>query len=183
MVHNLDFRMSEAALQVDPYPRQVVPARVRHLYDSFEHLIHEIGKFGVVGAVNYVLDVGLFNLLLANGLHHKPLTAKAISTVVAATSSYFMNRHWTWRHRARIGVVREYGTFIALSAVALAITLGCLAFGEYALGEKSLVARNFWANVVGIGAAMIWRFWSFKRWVFLEPEPARSQDAQQAALV
>src|SRR3954447_20561590 len=120
----------------------VAVARVRHLYATFRGLIHEIAKFGVVGAVNYVLDVGLFNLLLTQGLHHRPLTAKAISTVVAATSSYFMNRHWTWGHRARRGVAREYATFIILSAIALLITLAWLAFGEYVLHQNSLLARN-----------------------------------------
>jgi putative flippase GtrA len=161
----------------------VAVARLKHLYATFETLIHEIAKFGVVGAFNYVVDVGLFNLLLTQGLHHKPLTAKAISTVVAATSSYFMNRHWTWRHRARRGLAREYGMFIVLSAIALVITLGCLAFGEYVLHEHSLLARNIWGNIVGVALAMIWRFWSFKRWVFIETEPERSDDAMHAALL
>jgi putative flippase GtrA len=161
----------------------VAVARLKHLYATFETLIHEVAKFGIVGAFNYVVDVGLFNLLLTQGLHHKPLTAKTISTVVAATSSYFMNRHWTWRDRARRGLVREYGTFILLSAIALVITLGCLAFGEYVLHQHSLLARNIWGNVVGVATAMIWRFWSFKRWVFLEQEPDRSDDALHAALL
>jgi putative flippase GtrA len=161
----------------------VAVARLRHLYDSFEHLIHEIAKFGVVGAVNYVVDVGLFNVLVTGSLHGKPLTAKLISSVVAATSSYFMNRHWTWRDKARHGLIREYSRFIGLSAIAVLLTLGWLAFGEYALGEHSLIARNFWGNVVGVGTAMIFRFWSFRRWVFIEPEPERSEDALKSALV
>ena len=146
-------------------------------------LAQEFAKFGVVGAVNYVIDVAIFNALVTGSLHHRPLTAKAISTAVAATSSYFMNRHWTWRDRARQGLIREYSTFIVLSVVALLITLGCLAFGEYVLHQNSLLSRNIWGNVVGIGAAMVWRFWSFKRWVFLEPEPQRSDDAKHAALL
>jgi len=161
----------------------VAVARLKQLYATFDTLIHEIAKFGVVGAINYVVDVGLFNLLITQGLHHKPLTAKAISTAVAATSSYFMNRHWTWRDRARSGLAREYLTFIFLSGIALVITLGCLAFGEYALGQHSLLARNIWGNIVGVAMAMVWRFWSFKRWVFLEPEPDRSEDALRAALL
>jgi putative flippase GtrA len=156
---------------------------VAALRERLGSLVHEFAKFGVVGAVNYVIDVAIFNALVTGSLHHRPLTAKAISTAVAATSSYFMNRHWTWRHRARRGLVREYSTFIALSVVALIITLGCLAFGEYLLGQHSLLARNIWGNVVGIGVAMVWRFWSFKRWVFLEPEPQRSEDAKHAALL
>jgi putative flippase GtrA len=161
----------------------VVGGRVATMRERLSGLAHEFAKFGVVGAVNYVIDVAIFNALVTGSLHHRPLTAKAISTAVAATSSYFMNRHWTWRHRARQGLVREYSTFIVLSVVALIITLGCLAFGEYLLGQHSLLARNIWGNVVGIGAAMVWRFWSFKRWVFLEPEPQRSDDAKHAALL
>lgn len=160
-----------------------IGARVSGLYRSFDHLIHEIAKFGVVGAVNYVIDVALFNVLVTTVFDHKPLTSKTISTVVAATSSYFMNRHWTWKNRARTGLIREYGLFILLSAVGLAITLACLAFGEYVLNQHSLIARNFWGNIVGVGLGMVWRFWSFKKWVFLEPEPARTEDAAAEALV
>jgi len=161
----------------------VAVARLRHVYATFEHLIHEIAKFGVVGAVNYVVDVGLFNVLVTNGLHSRPITAKLISSVVAATSSYFMNRHWTWRDKARHGLIREYSRFIGLSAVAVLITLGALAFGEYVLHQDSLLARNFWGNIVGVGLAMVFRFWSFKRWVFVEPEPERTDDAMKSALV
>ena len=157
--------------------------RFHELYGAVRGLIGEIAKFGVVGAINYVLDVGLFNLLVTSALHDKPLTAKGISTVIAATSSYFMNRHWTWRHRARSGLFREYGLFIVLSAIALTITLACLAFGEYALGQHSLLARNIWGNVVGVAAAMFFRFWAFKRWVFLAPDPNRDEEAHKAALL
>jgi putative flippase GtrA len=151
------------------YPLQVsVTARARHLYASVETLLHEVAKFGVIGAVNYALDVAVFNLLVVGALHHKPITAKVISTVLAATSSYFMNRHWTWRDRARTGLRREYTLFILLSAIGLGITLACLAFSEYALGLHSLLARNIAGNVVGVGLGMVWRFWSFKRWVFLD---------------
>ena len=38
---------------------RVVRARVQHLYTTFEHLIHEIAKFGVVGAVAFVVTTAL----------------------------------------------------------------------------------------------------------------------------
>ncbi|HEU5033720.1 MAG TPA: GtrA family protein [Mycobacteriales bacterium] len=161
----------------------MVVQRNTRLSATVRAAINEVAKFGTVGAVNYVVDVGLFNLLLAEGLHHKPLSAKAISTAVSATSSYFMNRHWTWRDRQRSGFAREYGMFIALSVIALLITLGCLAFGEYVLHEHSWLARNIWGNIVGVGTAMVWRFWSFKRWVFRAPTREATEDAASAALV
>jgi putative flippase GtrA len=160
-----------------------VRGRLAALYAEFGQLIREVARFGVVGALNYVIDVAVFNALIIGPLSDKPITSKGLSTVVAATSSYFMNRHWTWSHRARTGLAREYSLFIVLSAVGLLITVGALGFGEYVLDQDSLLARNIWGNVVGVGLASVWRFWSFKRWVFLEPEPDRTADAERAALL
>lgn len=131
--------------------------------------IHELAKFGVVGVFNAVLDIALFNL----ARHHQvgPLTSKALSTTVAATSSYFMNRHWSFAHRARTGTGRELPLFILLSAVGLAIAEGCLAFSHYGLGLHSTLADNVAANGFGLVFGTVWRFWSFKRWVFLHPKP------------
>jgi hypothetical protein len=38
--------------------------------------------------------------------------------------------------------------------------------------------------VIGVALAMVFRFWSFKRWVFLPPESDedRSHDAAEAAV-
>lgn len=159
-------------------------ASLHELYATWRVLVHEVAKFGVVGAFNYVLDVGLFNVLVLGPLDHRPLTAKTISTVVAVTSSYFMNRHWTFSHRVSSGHPREFAIFVLLSAVGLGITLGCLGFSEYVLDQHSLLARNVAGNVVGVAVAMVFRFWSFKRWVFLAPESdeERSHDAAEAAV-
>jgi putative flippase GtrA len=136
---------------------------------ELRRLAEEVMKFGVVGACNLVIDVGIFNALLFGPLEHKPITAKFISTAIAIVSSYFMNRHWTWRSRARTGVRRELPLFLVLSAVGLGITLACLAISHYGLGYHSKLADNVAANVVGLVLGMVWRFWSFKRWVFLAP--------------
>ncbi|MDQ1687054.1 MAG: hypothetical protein QOK42_29 [Frankiaceae bacterium] len=143
-------------------------------------LAQELAKFGAVGFVNFVLDVALFNVLRLTVLDGKPLTAKAISTAVAATSSYFMNRHWTWRHRVRSGLAKEYGLFILLSAIGLGITESCLAVSHYLLGLDSVLADNLSANGVGLVLGMAWRFWSFKRWVFLEVRDAADEAIVQS---
>jgi putative flippase GtrA len=142
--------------------------------DDLRRLFHEVATFGVVGAINLVLDVGIFNALLFGPLQHKPITAKFVSTAVAIVSSYFLNRHWTWRARARTGLHRELPLFLVLSAVGLGITLACLAVSHYALGFHSRLADNVAANVVGLVLGMVWRFWSFKRWVFLAPDDGDS---------
>jgi putative flippase GtrA len=142
--------------------------RVRDLYATFQHLVHEIAKFGIVGAINFALDVGLFNVINEQQHHHHPITAKTVSTTVAAISSYFMNRHWTWRDRDRTSLHRELPMFLLLSAVGLGIADSCLAVSHYVLGFHSTFADNISANGVGLVFGMLWRFWSFKRWVFTD---------------
>jgi putative flippase GtrA len=138
-------------------------------------LLRELTAFGVVGAASFVIDVGIFNLLRFAGqqgpLYDKPLTAKVISVAVATTFSYAANRSWTFRRRARSGVLREYVLFVVLNAVGMGIAVGCLAVSHYLLGFTSPLADNISANVVGLLAGMAFRFWSYRRWVFL-PAPA-----------
>jgi putative flippase GtrA len=145
-------------------------------YYRLGHLVRELMKFGVVGGVAFVVDVGLFNLLLH--ATDKPLTSKTISTVVATTVAYLGNRHWTFRRRSRSGVRREYTLFFLLNGVGLVIALACLATSHYLLGFTGRLADNIAANVVGLALGTAFRFWSYRRWVFPEllPEAAVSED-------
>ena len=70
-------------------------ARLRHLYVTFEHLIHEIAKFGVVGASGYAINLCVYAALLGIGAHK----AAVVSFVVAAANNYWWNRHWTFAHQ------------------------------------------------------------------------------------
>jgi len=149
---------------------------IRQAYHRWQVLVHELAKFGIVGAVCYAIDFGLYNVghvLLGLG----PLTAKVISTVVAATCAYIGNRHWSFRHRARSGVGREYTLFFVLNAIGLAIALACLGFGYYVLDQRSALASNIWGNVVGTGLGTIFRFWAYKKWVFLHPEDPKVRES------
>ena len=133
-------------------------------YYRLGHLIRELMKFGVVGGVAFLVDVGVFNLLLH--ATDKPLTSKTISTVVATTVAYAGNRTWTFRRRSRSGVAREYVLFFLLNGVGLLIALACLAISHYVLDFTSTLADNVAANVIGLGLGAAFRFWSYRRWVF-----------------
>jgi putative flippase GtrA len=149
---------------------------IREVYGRWQTLVHELAKFGIVGALCYVIDVGISNVLHL-GLGMGPLSAKVISTIVAATCAYVGNRQWSFRHRARSGVKREYSLFIILNAVGLGITLACLGFGVYVLGHDSPLAYNIWGNVIGTGGATVFRFLAYKKWVFLHPEDPKVKAA------
>lgn len=152
-------------------------SRLRESSNLRSRLVAEISRFGVVGIIAYVVDVGLFNLLMFAGsgvLDGKPLTAKAISVVVATSVSYALNRNWTFSHRGRKWTrPREYALFFALNGVGMLISLAVLGFSHYVLGLTSPLADNLSANVVGVGLGTLFRFWSYRRWVFphLTEEP------------
>ena len=125
----------------------------------------ELSKFGVIGAVNTVLDFIIFNALHF-GLDVGPLTSQAVAMTIAATSSYFMNRHWTFAKRARSGMRREYTLFFLLNLAGLLILELCIGFTHYGLGLTGVAALNA-AKLVGLVLGTAFRFWSYRRWVFL----------------
>lgn len=150
------------------------------LYATFRVLIHEIAKFGIVGLISFVIDVGLFNLLLFGGgpFTAKPITAKIVSVAVATTFAYFGNRFWTFRHRGRTNMGREYVLFFLLNGVAMLIAIACLGISHYVLGLDSALADNISANIIGLGLGTLFRFWSYRKWVF----PAVPDDAADREL-
>jgi putative flippase GtrA len=160
----------------------MVAARVRRVYVTFEHLIHEIAKFGIIGAIAFVATFALNNLFHF-GLNLGPLTSFGLATAIAAVASYFANRHWTWRHKGQTGIRRELPLFLALSVVGLGISEVPVGVTEYLLHQHSALAYNISSTLVGTAFGTVWRFWSFRRWVFLDPEPARTDEAAREALV
>ena len=142
--------------------------RVRSALDV---LVREMVKFGVVGAVAFVVDVGVFNLLrfgVGGGgpLEAKPLSAKVVSTVAATIVAWLGNRLWTFRHRRRASAHRELVLFVLFNAAGLAIALSCLAFSHYVLDLRTALADNVSANGVGLVLGTLFRFWAYRRFVF-----------------
>jgi putative flippase GtrA len=142
-------------------------------------LIAQFARFGVVGIVGLVVDVGLFNLLYVTALSpshvaNGPFWAKLISTSIAIVVNWLGNRYWTFRHQRRSHWVREGIEFVLVSIGGLIIAEGCLLFSEYVLGFQSQLADNIATNVVGLALGTIFRFVFYRFWVF---GPARGDDA------
>lgn len=138
-------------------------------------LVAQLAKFGVVGGVAYVVDVGLFNLLSFVGspplLDGQPLLAKVVSSGVATVVAWLGNRYWTFRHNRRPERVREFLLYLVMCMIGLLIALTCLWVSHYLLGFTSPLADNIAANVVGLVAGTTFRFWAYRRFVFThQPE-------------
>ena len=149
---------------------------VRELYVRFQRLIHEAAKFGVVGIIGVFITNGGY-ALLHNTFGLGPVTATTIATIVATAVSYVANRYWSFRHRERTSVAREGMIFFVLNGVGLLIQDAVVAFNFYILGNGHNKAAEFIALNAGIALATLFRFWSYRKWVWAEPAEGTEADA------
>ncbi|MFI6506783.1 GtrA family protein [Streptosporangium sp. NPDC050855] len=138
---------------------------LRNAYRRLAGLARELAKFGAIGAIAFLIDTGTTNLLRF-GFDWGPLTSKVIATVVAATFAYLGNRHWTFKDREQSGLAREYFLFFVLNGIGLLISLLVIGFVTYTLGLEDALSYNV-ALLIGTGLGTLFRFWSYKKWVFL----------------
>lgn len=145
---------------------------VDRLRGTVDVLYREMIKFGIVGAVAFVIDLGLFNILRAtvlsgygNGPLSRAVIATIISAAVATVVAWIGNRAWTFRHRRNRPVHHEALLFALTNGVALLIQAGCVGFSHHFLGQESLVVENV-AKLVGIGLGTLFRFWAYRKFVF-----------------
>jgi putative flippase GtrA len=142
----------------------------RSLTGRWRRLANEASKFGAIGAVNTVINYAVFNVLVLTVFHNGQLKANVAATVVATTSSYFMNRHWTYRDRPKSTLRREYVLFFVLNLAGMMIELGVLALAKYGFGITTLVALNV-AKAAATGLGMVFRFWTYRTVVFKAAPP------------
>lgn len=152
--------------------RPVPPSLFARAHASIDILYRELLKFGAVGAIAFVVDIGVFNLMRTgiiggeHGLAEKPLTAKTISVLTATVVAWLGNRYWTFRRRRRASRRREFALFLLMNVGGLAISLACLGFSHYVLRLTSALADNVAGNVIGLGLGTLFRFWAYRQLVF-----------------
>lgn len=127
-------------------------------------LLREASAFGVVGGACLLLDLAVFQLLYAV-LGVGAVPSRLGSAAVSTTAAYLAHRHWSFAHRARTGVRREYPVFVAVNAATVALGLALVALVRYPLGQESALVLQA-TNVVSIGLGTLVRFVSYRRWVF-----------------
>jgi putative flippase GtrA len=147
---------------------------LRALYTRFRVLIHEAAKFGTVGIIAFFITIGG-----ANALHYGaglgPLTSVSLATIVATVFAFLGNKLWAFRHRKGNHWGRESVLFFVFNGVGLLIQLGFVSVARYGLGLEDKLSYNL-ANIVGIGAATIFRLYCYRRWVFLMADDALQQE-------
>jgi putative flippase GtrA len=126
----------------------------------------QLAKFGVVGASGYVLNLGVYALLLhvlkGSTLHHADyIVAATCAFLVAASWNYWWNRHWTFRDQrgsfalqgARFFVVSGLVYLANIGLLSLLISHGFGKFESQAVAVIVVMPLNFLGN----------KLWSFRR--------------------
>jgi putative flippase GtrA len=157
----------------------LTPLRAGRLRGRWGLLVKELSAFGVVGAVCFVIQVGCFQLLYAH-LDVGAVTSNLVATIVSMTAAYFAHRYWSFSHRARSGLAREYVLFAAINGITLLLGLGVVALVRYPLGQDSALVLQL-ANVGSILLGTVVRYLAYRRWVFLPPEGGAATDAADSA--
>ena len=139
-----------------PEPSRHVPVRERVVA-----WVREFLQFGLVGALAFVVDAGLFNLFQhgpTGFLAGHPNTANVLSATIATLFSWVANRLWTYRGRTRDNVAREALLFAFANIGGVLITQFCLFFTHEVLRLTSPLADNVAAYVVGFALGTAFRF-------------------------
>jgi putative flippase GtrA len=146
------------------------PTLTARLRGSWRILLKEISAFGVVGAGALVIDLAIFKELSPHGA----LKAKCVSTAVSTTVAYFGNRHLSFSHRARTTIGRETSFFFGINLITLAFSELVLALFVYGFHQSHGGDVIQVVNIGTIALGTLFRFWSYKRFVFLNPDRVRA---------
>ncbi|MFD3501449.1 GtrA family protein [Streptomyces sp. NPDC058676] len=129
-----------------------------------DRLVREAAKFGAVGGAGVLVNLLVFNLT-RHTTDLQVVRASVIATVVAIAFNYVGFRYFTYRDRDKSGRTRELTLFLLFSMVGLVIENGVLYAATYGFGWDSPLQSNIF-KFVGIGIATLFRFWSYRSWVF-----------------
>jgi putative flippase GtrA len=140
------------------------PAHRGALRRRVDRLWREIVKFGAVGGAGLLVNLLVFNLV-RHVTDLQVVRASVIATVVAIAFNYIGFRYFTYRDREKSGRTREMTLFLLFSAAGLVIENGVLYLATYGFGWDTPLQNNVF-KFLGIGIATLFRFWSYRTWVF-----------------
>jgi len=130
----------------------------------------------VVGVTGLFITNAVYDLVFIH-LGVAPVTSTTVATIVAAVATYLGNRYWSFRARQRTGVVRELIIFAVLNGIGALIQDAAVAFNYYLLHLGHNRPAGFIALNSGIALAALFRFWSYRLFVWVAPPAAAAGPA------
>ncbi len=124
--------------------------------------------FLLVGGTGYVVDVVVFNLLRSTATlgAWDPSVARVLAVAAAMVVTYLGNSLLTWRGEGDGDRRREVVLFVVFNVIGLGLSVLTLTISHDVLGLTSRLADNISANGVGLALGTLFRYWSYKTFVF-----------------
>jgi len=135
---------------------------IRDTYSRFRVLIHEVGKFGLVGIASTIITFAVQNALYG---HTGPTTSVILANAIATVFAYIGNRYWAFKHRKTTNMGRETVLFIFFNVVGTLIQTAFVDTNHYLLHNTDRLSLNI-ATVIGIVFATLFRLFCYRKFVF-----------------
>jgi len=136
-------------------------------------LTTQVVRFGVVGAINTVVDLAILNLLIFithTGQRGAMFALfKTVAFVCAVANSYFMNRSWTFKRVETKNPMLESSQFLFVSLLGAVVNVGSSWYVATYTRPFSGIEPKWWpslAALVGTAVSLAFNFLGYKFWVF-----------------
>ena len=107
---------------------------------GLSRFVAEFFRFGVVGTIGFVVDTSVLYGALALGMG--PYMGRIPSYLAAATTTWGLNRVWTFRTRNSGSAGRQWALFVAVNLLGFVLNYGtysaCIAFVPIAAAHPVL---------------------------------------------
>lgn len=143
-------------------PMDIFRLLERFLGPARARLALQFLQFGMVGTIGFVVDTAVLYAGLALGLGL--YGGRALSYVAAATTTWALNRAWTFRAADRTPAARQWAVFVLVNLLGFACN-----YGTYAVLVASMpvvAAHPVLGVAAGSLAGMVGNFVLSRRYVF-----------------
>jgi len=150
--------------------------------------LYQVAKFVLVGGTNFLIDMGVLNILIFISGVSVGMTQsafKATSFTVAVVNSYFWNKFWVFKRTRTETAGKEFLQFVMVSIIGFVINIGVDKALVDGLGPIGNIPVKTWAQLAAMGSAIIALFWNFAGYKFIvfdSNKVTEKQDGQPSAL-
>ncbi|MCR4279931.1 MAG: GtrA family protein [Candidatus Komeilibacteria bacterium] len=137
---------------------------INKIYKRFYQVFWQGVRFAVVGLFNTILDyaiyIGLTRFTVYFAEHW--LLANIISFAFGVTSSYFLNRHFTFSDTDTKRSFRQFSQYILVMVMGSFVIVQ----GIFYVAVSTFEVYDLVAKALGILFGFVWNFVVARRWIF-----------------
>lgn len=133
-------------------------------------LIEQLVRFGLVGAVAFVIDWGILNLLVGV-FHMHNVLAGTISFLISLIFNYLASMKFVFKHREDMARWMEILIFFASAAIGLFINDAIIWISTYGMNHDAFISQHaeylVRTNVGKLVATVVVAVWNFliRKWL------------------